>query len=60
MRELQALTTANEHFHIGPVSFGELEVASKAYREGDRVLEWGKVYLRLDEWDEKYFPHVLK
>ena len=30
------------------------------YRQGDRVLEWGKVYLRPDEWDEKYFPHVLK
>jgi hypothetical protein len=24
------------------------------------MLEWGKVYLRTDEWDQKYFPHVLK
>jgi hypothetical protein len=60
VQELRALTATNEHFHIGPAPYGELEVASKAYREGDRVLEYGKVYLRLDEWDEKYFPHVLK
>jgi hypothetical protein len=60
VQELQALTIEHEHFHLGPAPLGELEVATKAYREGDRVLEWGKVYLRADEWDEKYFPHVLK
>jgi hypothetical protein len=60
VQELQALTIKNEHFHIGPAPIGDLEVANKAYHEGDRVLEWGKVYLRTDEWDEKYFPHVLK
>jgi hypothetical protein len=60
VQKLQALTIKNEHFHLGPAPIGELEVAAKAYREGDRVLEWGKVYLRTDEWDEKYFPHVLK
>jgi len=60
VQKLQALTIENEHFHIGPAHVGELEVATKAYREDDRVLEWGKVYLRNDEWDEKYFPHVLK
>ncbi|MBR1219352.1 hypothetical protein JQ557_15220 [Bradyrhizobium sp. U87765 SZCCT0131] len=60
VRNLQSLTTESEHFHLGPAPFGELEVATKAYRENDRVIEWGKVYLRTDEWDEKYFPHVLK
>jgi hypothetical protein len=60
VQKLQALTTENEHFHLGPAPIGELEVATKAYREGDQVLEWGKVYLRTDEWDEQYFPHVLK
>jgi hypothetical protein len=60
VQKLQALTIENEHFHLGPATFGELEVATKAYSEGDRVLEWGKVYFRIDEWDEKYFPHVLK
>jgi hypothetical protein len=60
VQKLQALTIKNEHFHLGPAPVGELEVTTKAYREGDRVLEWGKVYLRTDEWDEKYFPHVPK
>jgi hypothetical protein len=60
VQKLQALTIENEHFHLGPAPVGELEIAAKAYRDGDRVLEWGKVYLRTDEWDEKYFPHVLK
>ena len=60
VQKLQALTIENEHFHLGPAPVGELEVATKAYREGDGVLEWGKVYLRTDEWDEKHFPHVLK
>jgi hypothetical protein len=59
VQRLQALTIENEHCHLSPAPFAELEVATKAYREGDRVLEWGKVYFRTDEWDEKYFPHVV-
>jgi len=55
---LQSLNEKNEHFHISPA--GELEVASVPYVTGDEVIEYGKVLFRLDEWDEKYFPHVLE
>ncbi len=60
VKELQAMTEANEHFHFGPAPVGEVEVCTTAYRSDDKVLEWGKVYFRLDEWDQKHFSHVLK
>jgi hypothetical protein len=56
---LQHLSRENDHFHIGPKDMGELEVSSIAYRSSDTVIEWGKVMLRPDEWDARYFPHVM-
>jgi len=34
-------------------------VSSQAYYPDDKVLEYGKVIFRTDEWDRKYFPHVF-
>jgi len=34
-------------------------VQGRAYRAGDRVLEWGKVLFRPDAWDREHFPYVL-
>lgn len=60
VRELQHLSRQSDHFHFGPEELdGEVPVRNRAYRDGDRIIEWGKVMLRPDEWDAQYFPHVL-
>lgn len=60
VRELQHLSEDSDHFHLGPDDLiSEVLVQSLAYREGDQVIEWGKVLFRPDEWDAKHFPHVL-
>jgi hypothetical protein len=60
VKELQSLTTKNNHFHLQPEGFQEVPTQGRAYREGDQLLEWGKVLFRPDEWDRQYFPHVLE
>jgi hypothetical protein len=60
VRELLHLSERNDHFHFMPeTTDGEVPVRSRPYREGDEVFEWGKVLFRPDEWDARYFPHVL-
>lgn len=60
VRELQHLSERSDHFHLGLEKFGgEVPVQTLPYREGDKVLEWGKVLYRPDEWDARHFPHVL-
>jgi hypothetical protein len=60
VHELQRLSETSDHFHFAPEDFdGEVPVRSKAYRDGDEVIEWGKVSFRPDAWDAEYFPHVL-
>ncbi len=60
VKELAGLNTKNDHFHFGPEEFdGEVPTQSRAYRESDQLLEWGKVLFRPDEWDQKYFPHLF-
>ena len=56
VRELQALSETNEHFHLAP---SEVQLSSQAYRPTDTVFEYGKVLCRPDEWDRLYFPHVI-
>jgi hypothetical protein len=61
VKELQHLSEKSDHFHLGPEELGgEVPVQSRAYREGDRVVDWGKVLFRPDHWDRQYFPHVLQ
>ncbi len=60
VRELQHLSEKSDHFHFGPSEFGgEVSVQSRAYRDGDNVIQWGKVLFRPDEWDARHFPHVV-
>jgi hypothetical protein len=57
VKELQVLRPEWDHVHVG----WDLEIDAGAvpYRPDDEVMEWGKIYLRLDEWDQKHFPHVM-
>ena len=57
VRELQSLNPKWDHVHIGWDM--EIDAEPVPYRPSDDVMEWGKIYLRPDEWDEKYFPHVM-
>jgi hypothetical protein len=59
VRELQALSPKNDHFHLGPVGIGEVELSSRVYRTSDKLIESGKVLFRTDEWDRQHYPHVL-
>lgn len=60
VRKLQSLSEKSDHFHFGPEDWNlEIPVQSIAYREGDQIIEWGKVLLRPDKWDVDHFPHVL-
>ena len=60
VREMQALSTENDHFHFQPEMFeGQVPTQSRGYRESDQVVEWGKVLFRPDAWDASHFPHVL-
>jgi hypothetical protein len=56
VQELQALNERNDHFHLG---WFEVEVSARAYRPTDTIIEYGKVLFRTDEWDRRFFPHVL-
>jgi hypothetical protein len=60
VRELQHLNERNDHFHLMPDDMpGEVPTRGRAYREGDQVFQWGKVLFRPDDWDARYYPHVL-
>lgn len=60
VRELLHLSEGSDHFHFGPEEFeGEVPVQTRAYRKEDKIIGWGKVMLRPDQWDEDHFPHVL-
>ena len=59
VQEMQRLSENNDHFHLGPVAIGEVEVSSRPYRPDDKIVEYGKVLFRTDEWDQQHFPHVL-
>ena len=60
--ELQHLSEKSDHFHFMPEEMefgGEVPVRKRAYRDGDELIEWGKVLFRPDHWDRQYFPHVF-
>ena len=61
VKELQHLSEQSDHFHFGPEELGgEVPVQDRAYRDEDQLIQWGKVSFRPDEWDARYFPHVLE
>jgi hypothetical protein len=57
VKELEMLRPDWDHAHIGWDM--DIDADPIPYRPEDEVLEWGKIYMRLDEWDEKFFPHVM-
>jgi hypothetical protein len=61
VRELQGLNASNDHLHLAPQGhkMADVELRSQPYRPGDKVLEWGKIFFRLDAWDREHYPHVL-
>lgn len=60
IQQLSRLDEKNEHFHFAPSDIdSELSVSSIPYRPEDKVLEHGKVLLRTDAWDKRYYPHVM-
>ena len=60
VRELQALSEKSDHFHLGSFGGADVQVKDRAYRPTDTVLHAGKVLFRTDEWDRRYFPHVIE
>ena len=60
VRELRHLSESSDHFHLGPADLdAEVPVQRRPYRDGDKIIELGKVLFRPDAWDAQYFPHVL-
>jgi hypothetical protein len=59
VKQLLGLNEHNEHLHLGTWPLVDIELAERAYRPGDKVLDAGKVYFRTDEWDREHFPHVI-
>ena len=59
VKELQGLSETNDHFHLGPKTFGEVQVSNRPYRSDDKLLEYGKILFRTDASDAEYFPQVL-
>ena len=58
--ELQALSERNDHFHLGALdgTIG-LRMQQLTYRPTDTLVDTAKVLFRTEEWDRRYFPHVL-
>ena len=57
---LQSLSPTRDHFHLQSVEDNDLlQLSTTPYVDGDEVFSAVKVLLRLDEWDKKYFPHVM-
>ena len=59
VQELQRLDKANDHFHLGPDEGSDIRLSTRPYRPEDKILEYGKVLFRPDEWDKQYYPHVF-
>lgn len=65
IRELQGLSERQDHFHLDHYDDADIADATEVplsaipYNSDDRVLLNGKILFRPDEWDLKYFPHVM-
>lgn len=59
IRQLQALSEKNDHFHLDPDGFAEVEASTRAYRPTDSILEYGKVLFRTDDSDRQHYAHVM-
>ena len=59
VRKLQALSETSEHFHLGAFDGAEVKTCANAYHPTDEIIHSAKVLFRTDEWDRRYYPHVL-
>ena len=61
IEELAALDRSNDHFHFAPDNLiGDVVTQDIPYNKNQVSYAWGKVSLRPDDWDEEYYPHVMR
>ncbi len=59
VQELQKLDRRHDHFHLMVHEGAEVELKSKPYDRSDKIIEYGKILFRPDEWDREHFPHLF-
>jgi hypothetical protein len=59
VRKLLALNQTSEHFHLGAYDGAEVKLRSQPYGKTDKIILAAKVLFRTDEWDLRYYPHVM-
>ncbi len=60
VNELLGLNAKNDHFHMMPQYIpADIQLLETGYRPDDKVMSFGKVYFRPDEWDKEFFPEVF-
>jgi hypothetical protein len=59
--ELTHLSEKSDHFHMHPAEWEmEVPLEMRAYVPAEETaVSHVKLMFRTDEWDEKYFPHVM-
>lgn len=57
--DLQNLSEKRDHFHLFSEDWGGDDLSTEKYDAKATTVKHLKVMFRLDEWDEKYFPHVM-
>lgn len=63
VKQLSALSDDQEHLHLWPEKWGDSDIPLRTTPYNSReeiVVEDVKILLRLDSWDQQYFPHVMK
>ena len=51
VEQLRRLNEKNDHFHLAPEDWSEVQVSTRAYQPDDKLLLYGKVLFRTEEWD---------
>lgn len=59
IQELEKLDHSHEHFHLSVDEWAEVELRATPYDSSDKIIEYGKVLFRPDEWDRQYYPHLF-
>lgn len=61
VNELNRLSEKSDHFHMGTKKWAmDLPLEMKAYEpEIETPVSNVKVMFRPDDWDQKYYPHVM-
>ena len=61
LKELQDLSKDNDHFHLFAPEWGAPHgvLSLKSYSEDAATAGHFKVLFRPDDWDRKYYPHLM-